>query len=100
MFLKVQKPLKNIFKISNNKKFFMKPGTIAYDVLIISDNVCQKWMGWSPDSSEYFGSGSAMLTRIEWPQVPDGLDAIVIGSGIGGLSTAVIMAKVPVKSNN
>lgn len=26
-------------------------------------------------------------------KVPDGLDAIVIGSGIGGLSTAVIMAK-------
>ena len=96
MFLKVQKPLKNIFKISNNKQFFMKPGTIAYDVLIISDNVCLKWMVGSPDPSEYFGSGSAMLLmRIEWPQVPDGLDAIVIGSGIGGLSTAVIMAKVP-----
>ena len=27
-------------------------------------------------------------------QVPDDLDAIVIGSGIGGLSTAAIMAKV------
>jgi L-2-hydroxyglutarate oxidase LhgO len=27
-------------------------------------------------------------------QVPEDLDAIVIGSGIGGLSTAVIMAKV------
>ena len=36
---------------------------------------------------------SILMDRYTKTSIPDNLDAIVIGSGIGGLSTAVLLAK-------